>query len=531
MTVDYLLTQLRWLDRWRLCLIILAVVYGYLLSIDLASKSMVWDEVTHFTGGLILSRGQIGTWVTTNSLYPPVYDICTALYYLIAGPSVFAARLVSVTFSVLSLFVIYEIANDLYNKKTALLSAVLFSTMPGIVWVSRLAMIETMLIFVFCLSMLFFFRWLRTNKEKDRVFFIAAVAVGVAVKYQTLVIAPIIMLLGMYFWKRDYLKAELKSCLRLPRVAVVVVAIAAVAVAIYALLESGVLNVLLFAISEGTAQKAIYSARYPVPIFYLVDMTWFGNLTHPISLLLYLVGLGGLGLMIYKRKPEDKFLLLWFLVVYVVFTLIPNRDWRYVTIAFPVLAVAAAGILTAAFDKLISLGQKANGFAKKWGTKAAAVLLVAFALTGVFYSCIDAYTWVSHDRIVVPIDQATGYSSQTLGNNQSLVVACPLNLFNEYMVRFYLSAKNPDQKYNQTWQYPAEAVDAYTPDFNTPAFMSLCQQNNVKYVFLYEYGGLKYFNSNLTAQTVYNSLDETERFTLQATFGTQPNRVFVFLFT
>ena len=117
MTVNFLLTQLRRLDKWRLCLIIFAVAYGCLLSIDLGSKSMVWDEVTHFTGGLLLSRGQIGIWVTTNSLYPPVYDIFTALYYLIAGPSVFAARLVSVTFSVLSLFVIYEIANDSTTRK------------------------------------------------------------------------------------------------------------------------------------------------------------------------------------------------------------------------------------------------------------------------------------------------------------------------------------------------------------------------------------------------------------------------------
>ena len=152
------------LDRWRLCLIILAVIYGYLLSIDLTSKAMVWDEVTHFTGGLLLSRGQIATWVWTNSLYPPVYDIFTAIYYLISGPSVFAARMVSVTFSVLSLFVIYEIAKRLYNKKTALLSAVLFSVMPGIVWLSRIAMIETMLIFVFMSLYAFLFQ-MDANKQ------------------------------------------------------------------------------------------------------------------------------------------------------------------------------------------------------------------------------------------------------------------------------------------------------------------------------------------------------------------------------
>ena len=89
-------------------------------------------------------------------------------------------------------------------------------------------------------------------------------------------------------------------------------------------------------------------------------MTWFSNVTHPISLLLYFLGLAGLGLMVYRRKREDKSLLLWFTVVYVVFTLIPNREWRYVTIFFPVLAVAASSFLMTSFDKLRQIQQKAG---------------------------------------------------------------------------------------------------------------------------------------------------------------------------
>jgi 4-amino-4-deoxy-L-arabinose transferase-like glycosyltransferase len=99
---------------------------------ELSTNSMLWDEVTHFHGGLLLSRGQVGTWVWTNSLYPPIYDLFTAAYYLIAGPSVFAGRLVAVTFSVLSVIVIYELTSRLYNKKTALLSAALFAVMDGL---------------------------------------------------------------------------------------------------------------------------------------------------------------------------------------------------------------------------------------------------------------------------------------------------------------------------------------------------------------------------------------------------------------
>jgi 4-amino-4-deoxy-L-arabinose transferase-like glycosyltransferase len=511
---------------------VFAIAYGCILAINLTALSMEWDEATHFTGGLLLSRGQFGTWVTTNSLYPPIYDLFVTFYYLIIGPSVFAARLVATTFSVLSLFVIYEIASRLYDKRTALVSVLMFSVMPGIIWLSRLAMIETMLIFMFCVSMLFFFSWLRTNRERDRVFSIVAFAIGVVVKYQVLVVVPIIMLLGMFFWKRDYLKTLLKSCLRLPRIAVVAAVIGVAAIILYELSASGLLSLLLFTIREGTAQAAFYSSQYPMPIFYLVEMTWFNNVVQPISLILYAIALAGLGLMVYRRKREDKFLLLWFIVVYAVFTLIPNKDWRYVTIAFPVLAISASTLLVAAFDKLLKIGRTAGQtLTKKFGSKIIAGLLVALVATGVFISCVNAYNWQVQNDFKVPVEQATYYAAKNLNQNQSVVVVCAVNSFNEYMVWYYMYLKNPRQNYNQILQYPELAADAYPPDFNVSQFVNLCQQHNVKYVLIYEFGDLQYFSSTLTEQEVCSSLNQTGQFTLQATFGNQPNRIFVYSYS
>ncbi len=493
---------------------------------------MEWDEVSHFTGGLLLSRGQFGTWITTNSLYPPIYDVFAAFYYLIIGPSVFAARLVADTFSVLSLFVVFEIGNRLYDKRTALVSALLFSVMPGIIWLSRLAMIETMLIFIFSVSMLFFFSWLRTNQERDRIISVAAFAVGVAVKYQVLVVVPLIMLLGMFFWKRDYLKTQLRSCLRLPRLAVIALTIGVAAIILYELSTSGILSLLIYTIREGTAQKAFYSQQYPMPIFYFVEMTWFNNIVQPISLLLYLIALGGIGLMVYRRKREDKFLLLWFAVVYVVFTLIPNKDWRYVTIAFPVLAISASTLLLASFDKLKKIGATAEkNLTKRTVSKIGAGLLVALVATGFVYSCVNAYNWQVQNGFQVPVEQATNFATKNLSENQSIVVACPVNSFNQYMVWFYSYLKNPNQNYSQVWQYPSLAADAYTPDFNVSQFSMLSQQHNVKYVLIYEFGDLQYFGSTLTAQDVCGSLNQTGKFTLQATFGNQANRIFIYSYS
>ncbi len=147
---------------------------------------MQWDEVNHFTGGLLLVRGQLWQYVQTSSFYPPIFNLGTAAFFAVAGASVFVGRLVAVTFALLSILIVFFIARRMYGSPTALLSAVLFGVMPGVVWVSRMAMIETMLIFIFSLSMLFFFNWLRTNRERDRVLSIVALSVGVVVKYQML---------------------------------------------------------------------------------------------------------------------------------------------------------------------------------------------------------------------------------------------------------------------------------------------------------------------------------------------------------
>ena len=161
--------------------------------------------------------------------------------------------------------------------------------------------------------------------------------------------------------------------------------------------------------------------------------------------------------------------------------------------------------------------------------KFGAVVLIAFTVVGIFYSCSDAYYWMKADKFQVPIQQATDYASQTLSPNQSIVVACPLNFINDDMVWFYLNSKAASQ--SNVWQYPKLAADAYTPNFNATEFVGLCQQNNTKYVFLYENGANPhYFESSLTPTDVSKMLNDTWRFTFESSFGVEPYRIFVFSF-
>jgi len=504
--------------------------YAVVLSLNLSNMAVQWDEVNHLTGGLLLIRGNLIQYFLTSSFYPPMFNLATAAYFIVAGPTVFAARLVAVTFSSLSIIAVYELAKRMYGSKTGLISAILFAFMPGVVWLSRIALIEPMLIFVFLVSMLYFFKWLETSREKDLTISIVVFVIGCAVKYQILVLVPIIMVASMLiFGRKNYLKAKIFRVLKFPLLIVTVIASVIAAVAVFELYAYGLLAVMWFSIQTGTASRTLYSGTYATPIFYLVEVTLTSASVHPISLLVYALALGGIALFALRRKSADKFLLICFATVYVVFTIIPNKDWRYVILLFPVLAISASNLLVLSLEKMARTWQSPKSTkARKRMAKLAAVCLIAFAVSGIFLSYSDAQNWLSSEQTKLPIEQATAYAAQTLGSNQSIVVACPLNLLNNYLVWFYLNAKTPSQ--STVWQYPTQAVDAYTLNFNTSDFVSLCQQNNAKYVFLYEYSDLNYFNSNLTSSDISTMLTSSGRFVLMDAFGTPPNRIFVFAF-
>ena len=128
--------------------------------------SAQWDEVVNLNGGLFLLRGNIQQFfLGTLSTRPyTVFSMQVSLQQ--AAQACYAGRLVSVVFSVLSIFAVFEFTYRMYNPKTALLATAMFAVMPGYVWLSRMAMIETTLIFFFTVATLSFFFWLKEHKNK-----------------------------------------------------------------------------------------------------------------------------------------------------------------------------------------------------------------------------------------------------------------------------------------------------------------------------------------------------------------------------
>jgi hypothetical protein len=495
--------------------------------IDLAYMGIQWDEITHLNGGSLLLRGEYQEYFASYAFYPPIFDLTTASLFGIIGISVFTARFVSVIFAILSLIIIFEISNKMYGQKTALIAAILFGVMPGFVWLSRVAMIETMLVFFFTISMYFFFNWMRLHKNKDLILSGLMLGIGFLVKYQ-MIIAGLIMLTSIFILCRDYLKTKL-SRIPLLLIAVALVVIPWIFVS-YQIYTSGMLNQWIYAIGIGNPEKSLYSVRFPIPIFYFIEMTWPYENVHPISLFLYLIGLGGLGFFGLRRKFEDKFLLIWFGVVFVFFTLIANKHWRYVIPLFPILAISAANLIINIYSRIQkSLNSKMTNQKHKQGLKIASVIFVVLIAGSIFLSCLDAYSWVEKDQIQVQIGEATNYAADLLDFNESIAVLAPFNLFSQDMVKFFLEAKTI--KNNTVWQYPELPVDTYTPNFNITEFIDLCEKRNTEFVFFYEHGDtIPFFNTTLSLSEIKNQIATSGRFTLlegSVYFGKPPNTIYV----
>jgi 4-amino-4-deoxy-L-arabinose transferase-like glycosyltransferase len=530
MSLSTLLPTLRKaFDKWRLLFLLFIFVFVLFLLLDLGSMTIQWDEVNHLNGGLLLLQGRGQEYMGSAMFYPPLYDVLSASFFAVGGVSVFVGRLVAVVFSVLSVWAVFEFAGRVYGHRVAILSSLFFGSMPGFVWLSRVSLLETMLIFFFSVSMFLFFAWLRTPKNWLLVLCGVVLGLGFLTKYQ-MIVGLMIMVTSVFFLFKGQIRARLSRIPILVLVAFVVV-LPWIVISFQAY-SSGMLDQWLYAMSIGNPDKTLFSVRFPIPIFYLIEMAWPYGVVRPVSIIVYALGLVGLVLLLWKRKPEDKYLLVWFFVSYVFFSLIGNRQWRYIVPVFPVLAISSARLVVFAFEKLEGIRRLSNPkLNMRILGKAAAVCLALVVAFSVIFSCVDCYNWVSKDRAFdLPLENATDYVVSRVGVNESFAILCPINVFSADITRFYSDSKKNER--TDVWQYPTLPVDTYTPSFSIQELTSFCELRNAKYLLLFEYGGTyPYFNSSLNMQGVNSLLVDSQRFSVQTIFGDYPSRIFVLSFS
>lgn len=517
-------------NKFRLLLLAFLTLYAYFLLLQLDYTSFLWDEMPHLYGGLLIEQGNLPQYITTYGYYPPAYDILTAGFFSILGPTAITGRLTAVIFSLLSIWILFEFSNRTYGPKTALVASIILGATPGFFWLSRTAMLETMLTFFFSLCLMLFFSWMRTNQKKMLIACGLALGIGFLAKYQLLVVA-LVMFLAILILNRDKLKLRLtKFILMLLVAAAIVVPWLIIVIQTYGLNQ---FSELLYVIQVGGENRPEYSERFFAPIFYLIEMTFpFNGIpVHPVSIGIFVLGLLGVGLWAWRRKPEDKYFLLWFLVIYIFFTLLPNKHWRYITLLFPVLALSAANFSISIIEKINTLKKKTINANKIDLTKIVAVVFSILIIGAVVYSGYNAYQMTNRDQVHIPIEEATNYAIAKMNESDAIMIVYPFNLLNVDMMKFYIWAQDRN---NFVYQYPELPVDVYTPNFNVTQLITLCELHNVKYLILYDFEAYAaYYNISFTESNITTIIYESHRFGNQSDqqiFGNPPHRLILLQF-
>ncbi|MDR0461425.1 MAG: glycosyltransferase family 39 protein [Nitrososphaerota archaeon] len=522
-------------NKWRLLFLGFVVMYVLIILVNLTKTPIQWDEICHLNSGSMLYMGRYSDFIN-NAFYPPLFDVITWAFFKILGISLFVARLPAVLFAALALWAVFEIAYYMYNGKTALLSAVMLGIMPGFFWLSTYAMLETILIFFVTIALLFFYRWLNTRQDRMLFFSSLALGLGFLAKYQTPIIAGLIIAFSILVFARKTLKTHFKKLVIGITAAVLVIAPGVIIA--YKVFKSEFISQWLYVLQEGNPGRSVYSARFPLPVFYLIEMVWPYPNVHPISVFCYILGLAGLAYMIYRHRQQDKFILIWFAVVYVFFTIVSNKDWRYVTPLFPAVAIAAATLMISLGEKIQKEWKKPRvNIVKKHLVKVTSAILITTMAGAMVYSVHDTYSFTIKSYVNTGIKNSTIYVCNNIEENKSIMLLSPFNTFNKDMVQFFLWTES--DRDTKILQYPSQAIDTYVPDFNLDEFTQQCRQNNVQYIIFNEHGGATkpyypYDNSTLNLRQIYEQLHSSENFTkinIEQTFGDEPNRTFIISFT
>jgi len=133
----------------------------------------------------------------------PIYQFTIAALYKIFGVHESIGRLISIFFSIISIYLLYKVVLMLIDKKTALWAAFIYSVLPLNIFYSRVFMPEPMLIMSILSGIYFFIRWIGSQRLLHYALSLVFITIACLIKIPTLYIGLPIGFLAFqkYKWK------------------------------------------------------------------------------------------------------------------------------------------------------------------------------------------------------------------------------------------------------------------------------------------------------------------------------------------
>ncbi len=148
-------------------MIILIVLIAFVFRLISIGQSFWLDEGINVVFANSLSYKNLILNYSLGDFHPPLYHIILKLFLQLFSATELSARMPSVIFGILTVYVIYLIGKKLYDEKTGLIAATLMATAPLHIYYSQEARMYAMAAFFTSLSAYFFISII----SKDKIIF------------------------------------------------------------------------------------------------------------------------------------------------------------------------------------------------------------------------------------------------------------------------------------------------------------------------------------------------------------------------
>ncbi len=173
-----------------------------------------WSPHKEYNNKQYVEYQKTAFWIATPYLeHPPLFGLVAGSFAMANGASgmfevtIEKIRPLALFLGLLSIALVFLLTNEIYDKKIALLSSLIFATIPTIVIGSRIVQNENFFIPSFLLSLIFIVKYLKTKKK---IFlFATAIICGLLIFAKIPWIAAALAIIMILFYNKKYKNALL----------------------------------------------------------------------------------------------------------------------------------------------------------------------------------------------------------------------------------------------------------------------------------------------------------------------------------
>jgi hypothetical protein len=294
--------------------------HAFLLNKNQMSN-YIWEYYAHYSNiGLIH--------------WPPFFHILEGLYFSVVKFTPVSARLFIYGFFLVGLFFYYKLLLQMYNLYVAVLGGVIFIASPLVLINSRTVSLEIPSLSLCIISIYFYYSYLNSEKTKDVILTAVFTALALLTKQTAVFLLP---LFASYYIYMVFLKKAVQLNIKHLLIFISLVAILALPYYIVAFYFQG--STIMKDVLRGTVYHNPFQTigNY---VFYIKTLPNQVNLLTIIFLCWFIV----LAIMDYDQTitRENVFVLFWLVTCFVLFTIIAQKEIRYIIYWVPALAGLAA---------------------------------------------------------------------------------------------------------------------------------------------------------------------------------------------